>query len=349
MCMLTLSASASAQICATLAVDDGLPENERSAALSLVESELQVRGIGEPGALDCDEILTVRHILLGGAYNVVIEGPAGTYRASTASAAGLADVYTELVGLAMNGSGVLAERIVETNLIAAMEEEPPPQPEAAPPVLYQLPDGWRIDPTSGQVVSSQSGASAQVEQPTGRSGPGRDFGYFRLGAGLVVANGKALTGPAIGFGWRHYEGHLAVDASVANAVVLRDVATGFTMGVISMNFYYVPQPEAASSAYLGGGLTWGIVGDLCTDFSTDFDDDRCYRGDGLQFEIGGGYEFLRHSSIRLATHLNVSLPLGQASATNQWGDPRDADGTYVPTGTLSILLGFGGRCLDCGE
>lgn len=337
--MLTLSASASAQVCATLAIDDGLPETERSAALSLVESELQVRELGLPGALDCDEILTVRHILLGGAYNVVIEGPAGTYRASTESAAGLADVYTELVGLAMEGPSVLAELTVETDIL----EEPEPEPE--PQIQYIIPEGWHIDPESGQLVPTVP-LTEPVEAAPRRSGPGRDFGYFRLGAGLTFVEGKALSGPALGFGWRHYEGHLSVDASVANAFVVRDVATGFTMGALSMNFYYLPQPEAASSAYFGGGLTWGVAR-VCTEFDTEFGDDTCFRGDGLQLEVGGGYEFLRHSSIRLATHANISLPLGQVSATNQWGDARAAEGTYVPTGTLSILLGFGGRCLDC--
>jgi hypothetical protein len=200
-------------------------------------------------------------------------------------------------------------------------------------------------------VTGELESEGQATEPSGtrrRSGPGRDFGYFRLGPGGTFADGSVSGGPAIGFGWRHYEAHLAVDASIANTFVLRDVATGFTMGILSMNFYYVSRPLAASSAYLGGGMSWGVAR-VCTEFDNDFGDDRCFRGDGLQLEMAGGYEMLRHSSIRLATQLGISLPMGSTSATNQWGDPRPGPGEYIPTAALTIVLGFGGNCHDCGE
>ena len=339
LCVFTGSSTAHAQVCASLAADDGLPEEERAAALALVETELQVRGLGEPGALDCETILIVRHILLGGVYNVVIEGPRGTFRSVAESAANLGTVYEELVSLALDGPPAV---------IILAKPEPVPEPENQPQPILLIPDGWRVNATGELEPTAGSSEETSEPVPARRSGPGRDFGYFRLGPGGTYADGTVYGGPAIGFGWRHYESHLAVDASVANTFVLRDAATGFTMGIVSMNFYYVAQPVAASSVYFGGGMSWGIAR-VCTEFDLEFGDDRCFRGDGLQLEAGGGYEFLRHSAIRISTHLGISLPMGSTAATNQWGDARPGPGEYIPTAALTVVLGFGGSCHDCGD
>lgn len=341
-CVFAAPALAHAQVCASLAADDGLPEAERAAALALIEAELQVRGLGEPGALDCESILVVRHIILGGVYNVVVDGPQGTFRTVADSAGELGSAYAELVSLALNGPQP------EPELHAEPEPEPEPEPQPQPQPMYLVPEGWQLDPATGELTQIGAPAPAPPPDITRRSGPGKDFGYFRLGPGATVADGSVFGGPAIGFGWRHYESHLAVDASVANTFVLRDAASGFTMGIVSMNFYYLPRPTAASSAYFGGGMSWGIAR-VCTEFDEAFDDDRCFRGDGLQLEVGGGFEFLRHSSLRLATHLGVSLPMGTTAATNQWGDARPGPSEYVPTAALTVVIGLGGRCLDCED
>lgn len=336
--LVSLSAAADAQVCATIAADDALSPEDQASALALVEATLDVRGLGEPGGLDCDTILTVRHIVLGGAYHVIIEGPTGAYRETAESPAAIPDTYEALIDLALHGP--------DPEPPAAPEPEPEPQTEPTE-VQVIVPDGWYFDPLTGELVSEAAPSpSAEPAAPSRRSGPGRDFGYFRLGPGAVVADGSVRGGPAIGFGWRHYERHLAVDASVANAFVLRDTASGFTMGILSMNFYYVAQPEAQTSAYFGGGMSWGIAR-VCVSFDQEFGDDECFRGDGLQAELGGGAELLRHTSIRLTTHLGLSLPFGATAPTNQWGDPRSGPSAYIPTGVATIGIGFGGRCLDC--
>lgn len=332
---LAASTSVNAQVCATIAVDDALSVDDQASALALVEATIEMRGLGQAGALDCDTILTVRHIVLGGAYHVIIEGPTGAYRETAETSRDLPDIYDGLIDLALNGSATMPAAAVPASELPADTAE----------AQELVPEGWHLDPNTGELVADPPAVESEQWEPR-RSGPGRDFGYFRLGPGTIFADGAVRGGPAIGFGWRHYEGNLAVDVSVANTFALRDTASGFTTGILTMNFYYVTRPLAPTSAYLGGGLSWGIAR-VCVSFDEEFGDDECFRGDGLQGEIGGGVEILRHTSIRLTTHLGLSLPFGTTAPTNQWGDPRDGSSAYIPTGVATIGIGFGGRCLDC--
>jgi hypothetical protein len=106
---------------------------------------------------------------------------------------------------------------------------------------------------------------------------------------------------------------------------------------------YFLNPTAGHSAYMGGGVSWGVAAAAtATTDSSGLSTVRTYTGNGLQGEISAGYEFLRASTIRMFVQADATLPFYAVHTYN-----FDSTGTsvgsssYVPTLAVSFGIGWG--------
>jgi len=170
--------------------------------------------------------------------------------------------------------------------------------------------------------------------------------YTRLGH-AVVFDADRRNAPGVGFGVRAEMATFAVDVSFLNMVTgfhpideAQDVTAGSLLKIEGLRFF---SPRASSSAYLGGGVSWGFLSvgraaPLAGGVSS-------WSGGGLQGELTAGYELARKSPVRVFVQADATAPFfGAVSETYAYpvgGFVRTGwDTRYMPTVVLSIGVGW---------
>ena len=170
--------------------------------------------------------------------------------------------------------------------------------------------------------------------------------YVRLGYGGTAGNGSG-GGPAAGFGFRRELDQFAIDVSFMNvqAQTRRDYSYyygssgGSTGSFIKLEMLRFRNRRASSSAYWGGGASWGSV--------TASSGSTYWNGSGLQGELTAGYEMLRASNIRMFMQTDVIVPFYSATANTYtpYSSSRPpqviTERRYMPSAAVSFGLGWG--------
>jgi len=173
------------------------------------------------------------------------------------------------------------------------------------------------------------------------------FGYARLGYGGVFAE-DSHGAPAIGFGYRGELDSFALDISFFNYMIGTEVYTGevFAGSLLRLQALRFVNPDAARSAYLGGGVSWGGV--QVTRDSTPTSYLTGWHGSGLQGEVTAGYELARTSPVRIFVQADIGLPMFYArsetttfrrTAPGVFIEP-DVDKRYIPSAVVSVGIGW---------
>lgn len=134
-------------------------------------------------------------------------------------------------------------------------------------------------------------------------GAGHGQLYARLGYHGTTAGDDAKFGPSLGIGYRFEVGRLLLDASTANLNFWRRTQRDsydetWNAYLRLMAFRYVDDLVGVD-LYAGGGLSYGQLRGY---------DEGIGHGDGMQGEIGIGYEMLRTTVVRAFVQLVTSVP-----------------------------------------
>ena len=142
----------------------------------------------------------------------------------------------------------------------------------------------------------------------------------------------------------------AVDLSALNFALAFDPyerSTDITVGSrFKLSALRFVTPDADRSAYVGAGLSWGIVSvgrDLQSGPGIGA---TSWHGDGLQGELTVGYELARGSGIRIFAQADATLPFFRAASQTYSVTERgvqsstDVDYRYVPSAVVSIGVGW---------
>ena len=176
----------------------------------------------------------------------------------------------------------------------------------------------------------------------------RVLSYARLGHAAVFDTRTPRREPAMGFGLRAEMATFAIDVSFLNLVMglhlvdeVRDMSAGSLVKVEGLRYF---TPRARSSAYVGGGMSWGLLS-LGRVAPPDGGATSFY-GHGLQGELTAGYELARKSPVRLFVQADATAPLFRArSQTYEYPQPGSVvstgtDAVYAPTVVVSFGVGW---------
>jgi hypothetical protein len=171
------------------------------------------------------------------------------------------------------------------------------------------------------------------------------FGYARLGTGRVLA-ADGSPNPVLGFGLRAETEDLGLDVSFIN-YQLPSSGVYATSGTIAGSLLKLEglcffNPQSNGSAYLGGGLSWGVVTGSHDSAANSF---ASWHGSGLQGEMTAGYELPQINDLHLFIQADATLPFyfttgqtvtysGSRASTVVFGH------RYNPSVALSVGVGW---------
>ena len=173
------------------------------------------------------------------------------------------------------------------------------------------------------------------------------MGYARLGQSIVFGD-DVRHAPGFGFGFRKELETLAIDVSFLNLALdfdpneEREMAAGSLLKIQALRFL---SSNAPRSAYLGGGLSWGVIS---VDRSVPPGGGATsWHGSGLQGEMTIGYELARDSPLRVFVQAEASAPFFNAHS-DTFAYPRAGSivntgrqARYVPSVVVSAGVGWG--------
>jgi hypothetical protein len=141
---------------------------------------------------------------------------------------------------------------------------------------------------------------------------------------------------AIGFGHRLAFDRFGLDISFFNGQFgdagSYYTSSGSTMSLVKLQGLYFTNQAGNSSAYFGGGLSYGRTEIRMSD-TGDFP--KSGRGAGLQGELTVGYEIARVTSARVFAEAAVTLPFYGVEFETFSFPPLPSDGRYTaPTVTI---------------
>ena len=122
------------------------------------------------------------------------------------------------------------------------------------------------------------------------------YTYFKLGAGVLSAKDWKDLMPALGAGRRYEWNGKAVDISANYSIAGKH---GYHYSIPKIMYLQYLTPEADSSPYFGGGLSWGEL----------HNKRKGQKFQGIFGELAAGYEFQRNSPIRTFVQLDLSQGL----------------------------------------
>jgi hypothetical protein len=289
---------ARADVCVSVdQAHDTFSDADRGAALILLARQFEAEG-QQVVSEGCTARYQISHVKFGDTITVTLTGPGGQRQAVALGMNDVLALYSQLVRALLTGEEVGSMRKVvdRTNVIAA---------QAAP---------LRVQADS--------------------------LFYVRLGYGGAVGNGSK-AGPAMGLGFRRELDAFAIDMSFMNVQTQarRDYyygGGGATGSFLKLEVLRFNNRRANSSAYWGGGASWGAV--------NASSGNTYWNGSGLQGELTAGYEMLRASNIRMFVQTDVVLPFYSATAVT-YSYPRPpqtiTDKRYMPSAAVSFGLGWG--------
>jgi hypothetical protein len=173
----------------------------------------------------------------------------------------------------------------------------------------------------------------------------RLLSYARVGRAAVFDTKNPRREPGVGLGVRAGTDTFAVDVSFLNFVLgfhpvdtVRDMSAGSMLKIEGLRYL---SPRAKSSAYVGGGMSWGHLS--LGRAAPPGEGATSWGGHGLQAEFTAGYELARKSPVRLFVQADATAPLFRASSdTYDYLQPGSlvvtrTDTRYVPT----VVVSFG--------
>jgi hypothetical protein len=246
---------------------------------------------------ECAESYVVAHVMLGRTITVTLAGPQGKREGIAVGMDDVSALYSQLVRALLSGRDV------------------------------------------GSMIKVVDRTNVTVTQTSPRRVESDSVFYVRLGYGSQFSGGSQ-SGAATGFGMRHELDGFAIDVSVGN--IQLQTGNDFTFGESGSSGSWIKlealrylNKHSNSSAYWGGGASWGSV--------RGSDDHRYWTGGGMQAELTAGYEMLRATNIRMFLQTDVVLPLYSATfeTYRTYPLPSTFERRYVPTATVSLGLGWG--------
>ena len=282
---------------------DTFGDADRAAALILLSRQFEAEGqhVVRDG---CTDVYQISHVKFGDTITVTLTGPGGQRQAMAFGMNDVPALYSQLVRALLTGEevGSMHKVVDRTNVIAA---------QAAP-----------------ERVQADS------------------LFYVRLGYGGAIGNGSK-GGPAVGLGFRRELDAFAIDVSFMNvqSQTRRDYSYyygssgGSTGSFIKLEVLRFGNRRANSSAYWGGGASWGAV--------SASSGSKYWNGSGLQGELTAGYEMLRASNIRMFMQTDVIVPFYSATANTYtpYSSSRPpqviTERRYMPAAAVSFGLGWG--------
>jgi hypothetical protein len=301
---LLLGSVADASVPVCIAIDksgDQLSEQERETAQGLLHQSVALWG-GTLAPEGCEDPWLLSHVKVGDKLSVSLRRARTAHLRRAANFELLPETYLEL--------------------LKACEVMPTPPPSAP------------TEPVANQTVTKQSPVPESTT-PTRRSwfGPGRAHGHFyaRIGYNGTLRNDLNL-GPSLGLGYRLEIGQLLFDVSTVNLNLWRetpyqDYKSTWNAYLRLMAFRYLDD-YLGLNFYAGGGLSYG---------RTDTHDG--FTADGLQAEVGIGYEILRKSWVRTFVQIVASIPTYQVYASDYYY-PGIYQPDYAWSVASSVGLGF---------
>ena len=288
--------TAHADVCVSVdTTRDTLSPPDRAAALLLIGKELEAEG-RHVVSDGCDEFYLISHVRFGDTITVTLAGPQGQRQGVAIGMNDVPALYSQLVRALLSGEQVGSMRkVVDRGNVTVKQADP-----------------LRVEADS--------------------------MSYARLGYGAVF--GSDTHGVAtMGFGIRRELDAFAVDASFFNIQAkppggyYRAVSTSATSWV-KLELLRYQNPKANSTAYYGGGLSWGTV--------SSSNGSRSLSGGGLQGELTAGYELMRASNLRVFLQSDVVLPFYSVTSTMyQWPGPASVtEHRYMPSASVSLGIGW---------
>jgi hypothetical protein len=296
-----------ASVC--LAIDeahDTFSPQDRQAALMLLAKEFE-RAHRNVTSADCADRYTLAHVQLGRTITVTLTGPASQREGTAVGMDDLAALYSQMVRAILTGSSIGAMNVLDRTNVTTPQAEP-----------------------------------KRVHADT--------FGYGRLGYGRVL--GKDGSGnPVLGFGIRAEMDSFGLDVSFLN-YQLPSSGGGYgsagSLGgsLLKLEGLYFVNPKANTSAYFGGGMSWGTTsGHSSTASASSSYSYTSWSGSGLQGELTAGYELPRASELRIFVQADATLPFyrvtGQTYAFSAGRSSNVLQGhRYNPSIAVSVGLGW---------
>jgi hypothetical protein len=287
--------TATADVCVSVdEARDTLSETDRKAAIFLLINQLEAEG-QRVVSRDCVDSYVVSHVVLGHTITVTLSGPQGKRDAVANGIDEVPALYSQLVRALLSGRdvGSMIKVVDRTNVL--------------------------VTQTSQLRIQSES------------------LFYVRLGYGSQLGP-DSQSGAAMGLGFRRELDALAIDVSFLNVQAQTGSSSyfgdnGSSGSWIKLVALRYANKNANSSAYWGGGASWGSVNGSSRD--------KYWSGDGVQGELTAGYEMLRASNIRMFLQTDVVLPFYSATAeTFRYPSPSIIEHRYMPTATVSFGLGW---------
>jgi hypothetical protein len=296
-CFLLLMSGAAraaiAQTCITIdEAHDTLAPDERTAALLLVRKEFEAAG-HRVAENGCQATYTLSHIRLGTTIVVTLSGAMGSREGQAVGLDDLPAVYSQLVRALTTGQPMGSLGILDRTNVSASQDLPPRR--------VQSDGSW----------------------------------YARVGYASLFGP-ETHRAASFGFGYRAEFNRLGLDMSFLN-LQFDDSGAYYGPGssavsLVKLEGLYFASPAANSSAYFGGGVSYGrtqIRMSSAADFPTTG------HGSGLQGELTVGYEIARVTSARLFAQADVTLPFYDVVFETFSYPTGVSNGRYLPP-TISI-------------
>jgi hypothetical protein len=299
---LLLAAAAGSTPALCIAIDtttDQLTAEERQTGMALLSQAVAAWG-SSLAPEGCADPWLLSHVKVAGKLSISLRGPAGAK-----------------LGLATG-----MDQLAETYLDLLRGSEPAPQPWSPPEIASAPPDGKPTKPTP---------VAEPARRPLIGFGAGHGQWYVRLGYHGTVRNEPNL-GPSLGLGYRFEYKRAIFDVSTLDVNFWR--ATPYDNYRASWNAYlrlmafrYLDDILGAN-LYAGGGFSYG-----------ELDTHDGYHADGLQAELGVGYELLRGALVRTFVQVVTTLPTFKVYSSNfAYPDVYRAD--YAFSTVASVGVGF---------
>lgn len=299
------TAAAHAEVCITIDAAHDVLPANDQAAALLLVTR-QFEQAGERVVpADCPRTYSVFHVRLGNTIVVNISGPDSRREGIAHGMDDLPALYSQMVRSIVTGRPMTGFNVIDRTNITAAQ-------------------------TSARRVHSDS------------------LWYARLGYGSLFGD-SAYGTPALGFGYRAEIDSLAIDLSFLNFQIGTDdnysSPGAFAQSLLKLSGLYFLDPTANSTAYFGGGLSYGrqtfggSYNPATSHYTTDFD------GNGLQAELTAGYELARVTSLRIFVQADAILPFYEATSeiyaiSTRFGPTTiTTDRRYAPSLIVSIGLG----------
>lgn len=218
MAVVAMPAVAFAGTCITFDPNtDGLSEQDRKSALSVLAGTLEQEGQGPVTPDQCTQTYSVNHAKLGNSVTVTLKGPQGQRQGTVPRVEDLPALYSQMVKSLISGQpmGVMGDNVTRDNVT----------PNQTAPMRAEADSLWYVNLGYGAILGNGFAG-----------GPGFGWGWrYELDSFALDASMSMVYSTA--------------DSQTS--------ASGFSGSLIRLMGLYYFSPMANRSLYAGGGLSYG--------------------------------------------------------------------------------------------